>query len=152
MVDKLQKDLMMHYEETLNFIECKKLKKYNLSTVRNFIIHIDKLGDSQKQKVYDILYEYLNLIRQTGCPTSNAETIELFNSYLSQIVIYYSRIGFITYISLTTYIFFIVLSIPIFLILKCSLIWYVIFGVLIIGHEFRIYLKKRQNKILGPGY
>ena len=147
-----REELVRLYNETLSVLGDPELKRYNLHTAKNFIIHYDEITGSDKNEIGDGLKRYLLHIRKINYPESNDVTIELYNEYLSSLAIYYSRVGFITHLSYSTYFFIIILTVPFLFLLELSWIWTICLVLFLFAHWLRVWLKSRQNKVFGPRY
>jgi hypothetical protein len=142
-----KKTLFNYYDETLTFLPQNSFDKYNLRTIKNFIIHLDKVDS--KSVVAETIYSYLTFIRTMEPITSNRQTIELFNTFIGPKAPIFERVGFMLYtriwlLSLLTIIASSVLFFTNFSLIWCSLphIGLVLYCILILN-------KKRQNKIYG---
>lgn len=150
--DTRKNELWIKYEELTKNFDKPTLKKYNLYTVKNYIIHFNEISDTDKKEVYDSIQTYLLVVKETGYVISSSETIDLFNHSLSKLMAYYGRIGFISKLSYRSFIFILFVVFPILFLMQCRLLWYFALLLILLAQYVRIYLKTRQNKVFGPGY
>ena len=139
--------LLDYYNETLTFLPQDSLKKYNLRTIKSFILHVDKVDS--KSIASETIFDYLTHIRTIQPPTSFQQTQKLFMTFIFPKSTIYERIGFMFYIPLwlvgllTCVLAFILFA------FNCSTIWYFVPALIFILYACRLFYKRRQNKIYG---
>lgn len=72
---------------------------YHLRTVTNYIRYFDKLENPEKEKVFDLLHDYLSLIEEKWGP-EREESLDLFRKFISPLIVCYEHLGFTTYIGI----------------------------------------------------
>lgn len=142
-----QKTLFNYYDETLTFLPHDSLDKYNLRTIKNFIIHLDKVDS--KTIAAETIYNYLTFIRTMEPITSNRQTIELFNSFIGPKAPIYERAGFMLYTSIWLMASLTIIACTVLYFLNCSLIWCSLPLIGLTIYSVYVLDKKRQNKIYG---
>ena len=142
--------LLEYYDETLTFLPNNSLKKYNLHTIKNFIIHIDKVDS--KLIAAETIFNYLTYIRTIGPITSNSQTIELFKTFIYPKAPIYERVGFMLYTSIWLMCLLTLILVIVLFIFNSSLIWYSVPTLCLLIYISLIFYKKLQNKVYGVGW
>ncbi len=142
-----QKTLFNYYDETLTFIPQDSLEKYNLRTIKNFIIHLDKVDS--KTIAAETIYNYLTFIRTMEPITSNRQTIELFKTFIEPKAPIYERAGFMLYTSIWLMGTLTIIACAILYFFNCSLSWYSFPLLGLTVYSAFVLFKNRQNKIYG---
>jgi hypothetical protein len=142
-----QKTLFNYYDETLTFLPKDSLEKYNLRTIKNFIIHLDKVDS--KTIAAETIYNYLAFIRTMGPITSNRQTIELFKTFIEPKAPIYERAGFILYTSIWLMGTLTIFVCAILYFFNCSISWYSLPLLGLTIYSTFVLFKNRQNKIYG---
>ncbi len=149
-----QDRLMKCFEETLNIVRKENIKKFNLKTVKNLIIHFNNIDGENKELVYDELYNYLIFIRDIRYIGSDRESKqksnELYMTFIDPLIQFYIPLGFSANFSWAVLIFVFIFSLPILIILNCSIYWYIFLCALLFLIRLWSWLKKRRHKVYGP--
>ena len=126
----------------------KKLKRFHLITVENFIYHFESIKDRRKRElVYQQLSGYLYYVKDFEVMDKYL-SIELFNKYFGPIIHIYLRYGFV-FIPGVSFLGLLVAA-AIVLLLTLASVWLTTAALLLLLlYILRVEQKKRQRKIYG---
>lgn len=154
MVDSEYKNrLLSYYDKVTQGIYEKDFKHYNLRSVKNFIVHFDKLLDDDRSEAYQRIKDYLDLVKDSNPLEIRENTVELYNEAIYPIASdYYFKLGFVPYARwLVIYAMLFALVLFLFLI-GVPFIWYTIVLLAFIIHHTWVLHKKTTNKVFGLRY
>lgn len=137
----------------INDLENINKKYYHLRSIGNFIYHFDDLGNIElKEKVYLILLEYLEIVKEN--PIENLqECTALFDDYIRPVGDFFEHSsGFMPMISNWVIIYWIIFFCLLFFAFNLSIIFYAVIGALFLSYYFYIRKKKAENRIYGLGW
>ena len=110
--------LLEIYNVTLNYVVENNERKYNLKTVKNLIIHHDKIEEERQELVYNELSNYLVFIRDLekigDDKESKLKSNVLYTTFISPLIKFHLSLGFSANVALHGLLFFVIFSVPIF--------------------------------------
>ena len=122
---------------------------YHFRSMQNFISSFDKLGSDQKQKVYSILIEYLQRIKQEPIQDMHQSTT-LFDEYIRPVGNLYERtLGFMPMISSWVIIFWAIVLFSFLYVFNLSIIFYAAIGIFLSSYYIYVLIKKTEKKVYG---
>lgn len=154
MIDsEYKKKLQDYYDEITKGIYSKDLKHYNLRSIKNFIIHFDKLFEEDKSEAYQRINSYLDLVKESNSIEVRKNTVEMYNEIIYPIASdYYFRLGFAPYARWVVIYAMLAIILLILFLVEASLIWYTIVLLAFIAHHCWVLQKKLSNKVFGLRY
>ncbi len=141
------------YQEILQGINKKDFRHYNIRTIRNFIIHFDKLKEEDKAEVYELINSYLNLIKGTNSIEIRENTVELYNDFVYPIARkYYSSLGFVPYARGVVFYYMLIILLVFLYFLEVPFVFHIIILIVFMIIHSRTLQKKINNKVFGLRY
>lgn len=140
-------------EDKLNYIIvfCTgKLKYYHYKTIKNYIFYLDKIPNKEdKEKIFEILNEYLELIKNEPNPTRDL-AIEYFQNYIQPVSRFYENyFDFAPMLNLWIAIYWILIICGIEYMLHFYSLVIMITCLLIFSYFLFIHFNKLKRKVYG---
>lgn len=143
-------DLLKYYDETLISLG-KNQRRFHLRSIKNFIIYFDEINESNKNETFDLIRDYLVLIKEIEYPQSTKDAAYLYNTFIYPIAKKsYFDIGFSPNLGWDGLIFIIVIVEVILLVLRCSIIFHSLVFLLIGVMKLKSFIKMKHHKLFGP--
>ena len=130
-----------------------KKQKYHLKSIRNFLIHFNEIpNESDKQKVLDALFNYLEFISENTI-SSNQECKNLFYEYIRPVGLIYQKNANFKYLvgPDSVMVLLIILNILLFFI-GLNMIWYLMINIPLMTVIISLYYKSKGTRVYQIGW
>lgn len=156
-----QDNLNKKYSEVISQIDERRHRYYNLNSIGNFIFHFEELKDQDKEKVFEHIIEYLDLIQEIDrdevreIREIRKGTRQLSEEYIFPLAHnYYSSLamGFTPYSRWTVIYAFFIIGLLVLYIIGADLFWYYPVSILFFSYHLYLLYKKSKKRVYGFGY
>ena len=122
---------------------------YHFRSIQNFILSFDNLDCNQKEKVYLILIEYLDVVKKDPI-TDLHQCADLFNEYIRPVgQLYENNVDFMPNISSWIIIFWAIVLFGILYMFNLSIVFYLIIGIFLSSYYIYVLKKRKEKKVYG---
>lgn len=146
-------DLEKLFIEAKSIVHPSQYSLYHFRTVNNYIKNFEKISNSGKNKVSNLLTEYLDLINGGLIIEDDRHSLRLFSEFISPLVIIYQEeAGFTAYVDMFLIVIGIIIIGGIGYLITKSLIAVTVVGFLFLIYYLYVIKKGKEGKVHGYKY